>query len=497
MAYIGIPKKISYKEMLENECNLSSNAYKKLLMKNRNFKTLKELLKSFQNGKEIGSLAYVSNSNFLFLRTKAINTNLFCLDFQTQGVSEYISPNSYKINFKQTMKLEKNNILFVTGGNVGEVAFIDEYLENMIFSSHIIKLDSLENPHYVFALLKHNISKEQVNFSPIGAIKGLDTFKIDYLLNCKIPFPNHNSKQTIEFIETLVKSIITKEKLIKERHEKILQKIESELLNNQKSAKFTYTYPTFNELLESTRLDTGIYCEEFKRLEFLIKNYQNGVFYIDEKNIKSGSTPKQRFIGNEDFLPYQWITPTHCGEYGLIKIDEKINILEQPNLKQDCILLSRKGDGYKLASAVFYSYETSNLAHHNEDLYKVFNYSKTQLLFMLCFLNTEFMRRYCNFLSTGATMKALTNQQFLQIPFPNFPQVLQEQIASFFHNPKAKLDYTQLSLENFTDQDKAFCKIAGIYELDKSLKYLKNILNSCIDNIVNDKEVFISFSSKN
>lgn len=497
MAYIDIPKEISSKEVLENGCNLSSNAYKKLLMKNTHFKTLRELLIASRSGKEVGSLAYVDDSTFFFLRTKAINSNLFCLDFATQGAIQCIKPNSYKIYFKEFMDLQKNDILFVTGGNVGEVAFIDEDYTNLIFSSHIIKLQIVENPYYIFAMLKHNVCKEQVNFSPTGAIKGLDTFKDSYLLECKIPFPNHNTQQVITFIEMLTKSIIHKEKLIKERHTKILNLIESELLNNQKPNVFCYAYPTFKEIKESGRLDTGIYCEEFKKLDFLIKNYKNGVFYIDEKKIKSGSTPKTRFIGKEGYLKHQWLTPSHCSDYGTIKEIERINFIGKPNLTQDCILLINRGQGYDCGKSIFYSFADSKQGQHNQGMYRVFDYPDSQMLFMLCFLNAKFMRTYCSYLSLGSKMKELKIEHFLQIPFPKFPKHLQEQIALLYHNPSAKLDYENLNLENFKIQDEAFCENAGIYELDKSIKYLKNILNSCIDDIVNDREVVISFLRDN
>lgn len=114
-------------------------------------------------------------------------------------------------------------------------------------------------------------------------------------------------------------------------------------------------------------------------------------------------------------------------------------------------------------------------------MYRVFGYSKPQMFFISCFLNADFMRRYCSYLSLGSKMKELKIEHFLQIPFPNFPLNLQEQIALLYHNPNSKLNYEELTLKNFTIQDEAFCKEAGIYELDKSIKYLKNILNSCIN----------------
>lgn len=489
--YIGIPEKISYENVEENYHKLSSNAYKRLLMKNTNYKTLGELLELYQSGKEVGSLAYTENSLFKFIRTKAIDTNLFCLDFSKQGAFEFIKPDFYKTYFREFMDLKMGDILFVTGGNVGEVAFIEKDYSNIIFSSHIIKLKTLENPYYLFTMLKHDVCKEQVNLSPIGAIKGLDTFKVDYLLNCKIPFPNHNAEQSIKFIEILTKSIIKKEALIKTKHEAILRLIENELLTHQLPYSFSYSYPTLEELKISGRLDTGIYSEEFKSIEFLIKNYKNGVFYLDKDNIRVGTTPTMRVFG--DTLKYTWIAPKHCNEFGTIENEERINFLGNPNLTQDCILLVCRGDKNKLASGIFYSIEQEGLGQYNQDFYKISNYPKSKLLFMLCFLNTKFMRKYCNFLSTGMTIKAFTISNFLQIPFPNFPQNIQEKIAMLYHNPHLNLDYKGFNLENFTELDNEFCNKAGIYDLDKSIKHLKEILNSSIDKIIDDEKVHIAF----
>lgn len=490
MAYIDIPQEISYKELCDNGGNLSSNIYKKLLMKNTNFKTLGELLERNLTrndlGVEVGSSSYCKNSNFYFLRSKALQEHSFLPEITSES-KLCILPQSFV-----EMNLKENDIIISKDSNIGEVVILEKDYPNTMLSGAMYKLPLNENKFYILAMIKHQIFREQLDFIvPKGATI---RHAKQLFLNCKIPFPNHNAKESIKFIELLTKSIIIKERLIKQRHERILSLIESELLANQLPNAFSYAYPSFNELLESSRLDTGIYCEEFKRLDFLIKNYKFGVFYIDEKKIKSGSTPKQRFIGNENFLPYQWITPTHCSDYGLIKINERINILEQPNLTQDCILLSRRGDRYKLASAVFYSCEDCEPAHHNEGLYKVFDYPKTQLVFMLCFLNVKLMRKYCNFLSTGGTMKALTNEHFLQIPFPNFPQNSQKQIALLYHNENAKLDYKKCTLENFENLDQAFYENAGIYELDKSIKHLKNLLYKSIDCLINDKEIQILFS---
>lgn len=81
----------------------------------------------------------------------------------------------------------------------------------------------------------------------------------------------------------------------------------------------------------------------------------------------------------------------------------------------------------------------------------------------------------------------------LQIPFPNFPEYKQKEIAQLYHNAECIYPSDNLSLNNFLEQDNAFNEKAGIYELDKTAKQLKEILNSAIDNIAHDKEVKITF----
>ncbi|ARJ57385.1 hypothetical protein CCUN_1818 [Campylobacter cuniculorum DSM 23162 = LMG 24588] len=422
MAYVDIPREISSKEILENGCNLSSNAYKKLLMKNKNFKTLGELLirnlERSDLGIEVGSLSYVPNSAFKFMRAKALQRYSFLPEITDESLL-CILPQSF-VN----MDLKEGDVIISKDSNIGEVIILEKDYPNTMLSGAMYKLPLAHHKYYILAMIKHRIFREQLDFIvPKGATI---RHARQLFLECKIPFPNFNAKQSIEFIETLAKSIIYKEKLIKERHTKILKLIESELLENQKPNVFKYAYPTFAELQESGRLDTGIYCEEFKKIDFLIKNYNRGIFYINENNIKSGATPTRRFIGKEYFLPYQWITPSHCSDYGTIKERERINFLGNPNITQDCILLINRGQGKDCGKSIFYSFKDLRMGQHNQGMYRIIKYPKTQMLFILCFLMQNFMRRYCSFLSLGSKMKELKIEHFLRIPFPNFPKNLQE-----------------------------------------------------------------------
>ena len=78
------------------------------------------------------------------------------------------------------------------------------------------------------------------------------------------------------------------------------------------------------------------------------------------------------------------------------------------------------------------------------------------------------------------------------IPFPSFPESKQKKIATLYYNAK-EYDTRDFTLDNFLEKDKEFNSDAGIYELDKSAKMLKEKLNKAIDDIINNRDVEISF----
>ncbi|KAA6227310.1 MULTISPECIES: hypothetical protein [unclassified Campylobacter] len=75
-SFIDIPSIINYKDIMQNYCNLSSNAYKCLIVKNYNLKSLKELLDRNllrqDLGYKVGSLAYAKSSKYFFIKSRAL-----------------------------------------------------------------------------------------------------------------------------------------------------------------------------------------------------------------------------------------------------------------------------------------------------------------------------------------------------------------------------------------------------------------------------------------
>lgn len=68
----------------------------------------------------------------------------------------------------------------------------------------------------------------------------------------------------------------------------------------------------------------------------------------------------------------------------------------------------------------------------------------------------------------------------------------EKEIASFYYN-SSSYDCSHCSLEDFLEYDNSFNKIAGIYELDKSMKLLQSKLKRAIDDIANDRRDEILF----
>lgn len=80
------------------------------------------------------------------------------------------------------------------------------------------------------------------------------------------------------------------------------------------------------------------------------------------------------------------------------------------------------------------------------------------------------------------------------IPFPNFPEKKQSEIAELYHHPKSTLAVKQLTLDNFVAADEAFNETAGIVELDKTAKKIKARIDETIDAIVRDQSIDTDFN---
>lgn len=500
--YLEIPNKISYKDMIKKN-SLSALQYKKTSCKNKNIKIVKDLIEvKITSWKEVWSNSYIkSNTNYKFIRTKAIQSSNFQLDLSIEGSFEYIKPKDFEANKWLNNKniLNKNDLIFVTWWNVWEVA-ISQETQNSIMSSHILKLPIKENKYYIFSFLKNNFCKEQANLWPLWSIAWLDSFNIDILLNIKIPFPNQkNSKDIINYIELLTQSIINKEEEIRSKNKIISNIIEYELINSQDNIRTKLNSVTYKELKKVWRLDTWMYNDNYKKVFSLIENYKNwnstldGLWYKITRwqNLQISNIWKSIYSEEPKEWFYKLILSKYFTEFMTYnKCDYLWSPKKLKTIKKWDIIFSCRWDLWR--TIVFC--ETSENIITNIDNVHIENKKATieNKIFIWCFLNYLRNIWFLSLVSiTWSWADSFTKYHFDLLRFPDFSKKKQEEIAKIYYNP---IEYPKkLTLENFTEIDKIWNKNVGIVELDKSIKKMKEHLNNIIDKIINDEDIEIKF----
>lgn len=498
-SYIKIPNSISFNSIIEKDYTLSSSQYMDLIMPNENFLFVKDFLKrDLQRkdlGVEVGSLNYIGQSTHYFIRTKALQSHSFLPEI-TSETALPIMPNTFV-----KMNLKEGDILISKDSNIGEVVILDKDYPNFMLSSAIYRLPILKNKYYLLAFIKHSIFREQLDFMvPKGAtIRHAKTMFLD----CKIPMPNKNAEKVIYFVEILTQAIINKEKLIKERHEAILKAIETELLENQKPNKFNFELPRINELEEVGRLDTNLYRENFKNIVFGIQNYKNGSQTISDLgfSLSRGQNLQVSNIGESIYSKkhytnfYTLMLPKFLSKYGTI---DKIEYLGNPNdlktLQKGDLIFGAEGfeKGRSIViieeqSRVITNIHGITIQQEKQDVNKA--------IFVKCCLDYLRSKGLIDLYAVGGNGGSLAQRYWEVIPFPKFDKIKQDEITKFYHNSDIEYQKDTFTLTNFLDKDNKYNQQAGIYELDKTAKQLREILNQTIDNIINDKEIKIYFEN--
>ena len=146
-SYIRIPESISIKSIEEKGFTLSSSQYMDLIMPNKNFKLVGDFLsrplKRSDLGVEVGSINYINQSPFYFLRTKALQS----YSFLPEITSESTLPVMPSVFVKQNLK--EGDLLISKDSNIGEIVILDKDYPNIMTSSAIYKLPVNEHKYYL------------------------------------------------------------------------------------------------------------------------------------------------------------------------------------------------------------------------------------------------------------------------------------------------------------------------------------------------------------
>ncbi|MEM4058792.1 MAG: hypothetical protein QXZ12_08765 [Thermoplasmata archaeon] len=496
MRYIQIPLTITYNDLAQ-KCSLSPSSYKALSFKNQNVKKIRELLlEKPQKGQEVGSFLYINKSKFYFIRTKALQSSYFLPVLNDVECAIPILPMAFK-----DFKLRKGDILISKDANIGESVYLDDDLPNFMISGGIVRLRFSEDiMHYVFAFMKNEFFKSQIDFlvrSRGATIRHAKTLWLDAL----IPIPNQSNKdEVIEYVSLLTKAVIRKESEIKKKYEKIINLIEKELKQNQKPNKFTYNMPLLRDLEESIRLDAEMFCKDYKEKQFIIENYTYGArnifdFGFDFKRGQNLQVSQiRRSIYTEEYKSnfYKLIRPLNLSDYGTV---EKYEYLGNPRklqtLNRGEILFSAEGTIGKIC--VFIDVDDKTITNiHGITIFRKNNEDDIESIFLGLFLGYLRLIGILDYISVGGQGGSLAQKYWEYIKIPNFPRPKKEELARYYYN---SINYKEdkLNLTEFENEDTRITVEAGIWQLDKQIRVIKQKLDEILYEITMDKEVDISF----
>lgn len=500
MNYTTKPTSVKRSQIIKNEFSFSSFSYRSVAFKNKNVILLgnAEILSKNVKGFEPGSEEYINFSENYFIRISEMDDFNFSFDISkdTKKIRPFVGVNSNKF-------ILYGDICYQTASNVGNVCFYCG--EKAYYNSHIRKLDFKRNKFYIFAILKSNFGKEQVDVT--GSIKGVDNFREEYLLNTKIPFPtnknNTDPKNVEDLISLIVQNILDKEEQIREKNKLIDKIVEDELKEKQKESSFSYSYPKINKIKEKDlRLDTGLYEREYKNFEFLIKNYQNGFFVLKDKGyeISRGQNLQITTIGESYYSDtklsskfYNLVLSSNISEYAVatgqsfLGNSKKLKCIEN----EDIIFCSRGAQFGRVA--VFPEIEENTIT--NIDSMHISNESaKLSEKIFICQMLKYYrkVKHLYKIAIFGNGSFSFTKYHLSDLIFPDFPEPKQVEIAKLYYNKTDKNE--GLTFEGYLEKEKERNREIGIFQLNSEVISLRKVLKNLVYKVVQEEAIEVNFN---
>ena len=302
MQYYKKPNSVNISQINNNYNSFHPADYRVPLVPDKSYKTLIELCEEEDVGQQIDVDGYLSFDTNYYLQT------ISCMEgvILDEKKGENISPLLYKSSEK---KLKKGYFCISRNASVGKISYVYENI-NAIVNGGISYFSFKEKyKYYVPAFFITNYGEDILKCLTSGG-GTQQNVKRSTLSNMKIPFPNPSVNNTqdeiIEYVSDLVKALINKEIMIKQKVDRINKIIDKEMskYRNEKP----YLYPSIKEIKNSNaRLDTGVYKKGYKDITNNVLSYPQGSCYIKSMKYKwvSGKTPDIAILNNKG--KYWWI----------------------------------------------------------------------------------------------------------------------------------------------------------------------------------------------
>ncbi|MCT7649511.1 hypothetical protein N5U19_01330 [Aliarcobacter butzleri] len=479
-SYIYKPLTIKKSELFSKNKIFAPSRHKQLIIKNSSVETLSSLV-------ELGTTSLNIEKNkgyYQYIEIGDINTT-------TGGIS-YKTVKSIDISSASVSKIQKNDILISTVrtylGGIGIVTSTDK---NLVATKALIVLRKMKkdiSKYYLFGILRSKFFIDQV--SMILNASMYPRMEKEYFDRLIIPFPtqkqNDKPKDVEKLVSLITQNIIDKEEQIKLKNQLIDSQIEKELKENQKSKALKYAYPKLSELKKENRLDTTIYTPKYKGYENLILNYTDGYFFLDEKLVSPGVTPKDYFFSDikksEKFK--DWITPKNIEQR---QLSSRTFIYTKTSTKIKKYSLVLNGIRY-VGNGIFIENEKEFFTNQNMLIINQFKEQSKQL-FLFCFLTSKIGKSMQISRRNFGIVPILYTENLCKIPIPNFEEKKQKEIAKSYYNKVDTLN--NISLDNYLTEHKKRNQKLGIFQLNMEIFELKEKLENLVDKIVMDEKIDI------
>ncbi len=479
-SYIHKPLSIKKSELFSKNKIFAPSRHKQLIIKNSSVETLSNLVELGTTSLNIGK----NKGYYQYIEIGDINTT-------TGGIS-YKIVKSIDISSASVSKIQKDDILISTVrtylGGIGIVTSTDK---NLVATKALIVLRKMKkdiSKYYLFGILRSKFFIDQV--SMILNASMYPRMEKEYFDKLIIPFPTqkHNDKpKDIEKLVSLItQNIIDKEEQIKFKNQLIDSQIEKELKENQKSKALKYSYPKLSDLKKENRLDTTIYTPKYKVFENLILNYNDGYFFLNQKLVSPGVTPKDYFfsdIKKSDKFK-DWITPKNI-EHRQLSSRTFIYTKTITKIKKYSLVLN--GIRY-VGNGIFIENEKEFFTNQNMLIINQFKEQSKQL-FLFCFLTSNIGKSMQISRRNFGIVPILYTENLCKIPIPNFEEKKQKEIAKSYYNEVDAL--TNISLDNYLAEHKKRNQKLGIFQLNMEIFELKEKLENLVDKIVMDEKIDI------
>ena len=107
-------------------------------------------------------------------------------------------------------------------------------------------------------------------------------------------------------------------------------------------------------------------------------------------------------------------------------------------------------------------------------------------------MNHPIYREYFGEISIGSKMKEIKKYNLIEIPFPKFNIEIKQKIKNMYYN-KQGWDFLNSKTDSFEEYDKIWSEKAGIFDLYIMLNKQKNVLDNCVEQLYENKNIEINY----